>query len=89
LFSSSLDNTIKIWDANSGVAINSIDAQSNGVLALALSSDQTLFVSAGNNEIVTVWNFEKGTKLTEIKGYKSQINSVSISGDGQFVAVAG
>ena len=89
LFSSSLDNTIKIWDATSGALIKSIDAGSNGVSALAISSDQSIFASAGMNESVTIWDFEKQTKLTEIKGYKAQINAITISGDIQFIAVAG
>jgi hypothetical protein len=69
--------------------VKSLDAGSSGVNALAISSDQSIFATAGNNEVVTIWNFEKQTKISEIKGYKSKINAISISGDSRFIAVAG
>ena len=68
LLSASLDNTIKIWEAATGTMVKSLDAGSSGVNALAISSDQSIFATAGNNEVVTIWNFEKQTKISEIKG---------------------
>ena len=84
----SADNTIKIWDASTGTMKSSIDAASKEVTALSWSSDGKYIVSGGSQGAVIIWEAISGTKMMETD-FKSKVNSISISPDVQYLAVAG
>ena len=84
----SSDNTIKIWDAATGQMKTSLDAGSKEVTAITWSSDGKYIATGGINGTVTIWEMPAGTKFAETN-FKSQVNSVAISGDVQYLAAAG
>ncbi len=84
----SSDNTIKLWDAATGVMKNSLDANSKEVTALVWSADGKYIVSGGSEGAVGIWEAASGTKIAETN-FKNHINSISISPDVQYFAVAG
>ncbi len=84
----SSDNTIKIWDAATGTMKSSIDAASKEVTALAWSSDGKYIVSGGSDGAVIIWEAISGNKIAETN-FKNHINSIAISPDVQYLAVAG
>ncbi len=84
----SSDNTIKIWDAATGTMKNSLDAGSKEVTALAWSSDGKYIISGGSDGIVGIWEAASGNKIADTN-FENHINSVAISPDVQYFAVAG
>lgn len=84
----SADNTIKIWDAVTGQMKTSLDADSKEVTALAWSVDGKYLISGGSGGAVIIWEAASGTKISETN-FKSQVNSVAISPDVQYIAAAG
>ena len=84
----SADNTIKIWDASTGTMKSSIEAGSKEVTAIAWSADGKYIVSGGLQGAVIIWEAISGTKMMETD-FKSQVNSIAISPDVQYLAVAG
>jgi len=59
--SGSCDNTVKIWDAESGQLINTLSGHSRPVRAVAVCAD--FVVSGSNDNTVKIWDAESGTKL--------------------------
>jgi len=55
IVTTSTDGTVKIWDIRSGGLIASIDAHDGAVLAIA-TIDNSLFVTAGADRTLRVWN---------------------------------
>ncbi len=86
--SGSSDNTIKIWDASTGKEKSSIEAASKEVTALAWSTDGKYIVSGGSEGAVIIWEAASGNKIAETD-FKNHINSISVSPDVQYIAVAG
>ncbi|WP_175545381.1 caspase family protein [Thalassovita taeanensis] len=64
------------------------------VRALAVSGDGSVIVSAGDDKVVRVWDWQAGQMRGMLRGQigpgsEGVINALALSGDGQAVAVAG
>jgi F-box/WD-40 domain protein MET30 len=59
LASGSSDLTIKLWDTNSGVLINTLTGHNGGVLCLSFDSHNTLASGSADNTI-KLWNTGSG-----------------------------
>lgn len=64
----SLDNTVKVWDAQSGQVLLTLEDHSRGVKTVAFSPDGARLATAGNDGFIIVWNTETGTRLGVFKG---------------------
>ncbi|XP_078273803.1 transducin beta-like protein 3 [Rhinoraja longicauda] len=56
LFSSSMDNKIRLWNLNTSKCIVMLDAHYSAVTSLAFTLDGNTLVSSGRDKICTVWN---------------------------------
>jgi len=80
------DNTVKIWkDAQMKTTF---DGGARGITGLAWSSDGKYIVSGSSTGAIIVWDAASGTKLAETD-FKFKVNSIAISPDVQYLAVAG
>ena len=61
--SGSTDDTIKIWNLNTGKEIRTLLAHSSDVNAIAISPNGHLMVSASDDKTVKLWNLNTGKKL--------------------------
>jgi platelet-activating factor acetylhydrolase IB subunit alpha len=68
LISCSRDNTIKLWDANSGYCSQTIPAHSEWIRKVAVNAKGTLLASASKDESIIVWNLDR------LKDAKNSIN---------------
>ena len=67
LASASVDNTVKIWDANSGECLQTLEGHSNRVLSVAFSHDLTWLASASVNKTVKIWDASSGECLQTLE----------------------
>ncbi|KAJ3031768.1 UNVERIFIED_CONTAM: hypothetical protein HDU68_000055 [Siphonaria sp. JEL0065] len=58
LISASLDKTIRVWDIESGRAIQLLTEHSEDVMALCVSSDEKVLISGSHDCTVKVWSLE-------------------------------
>jgi WD40 repeat protein len=63
LVSGSTDDTIKIWNLNTGKEIRTLLAHSSDVNAIAISPNGHLMVSASDDKTIKLWNLNTGKKL--------------------------
>ncbi len=81
------DNSVKLWDIESGRQIKSLAGHTRYILSVAVSSKGTL-ASGGLDNTVKLWNVETGEQFKSLAGHSSVIYSVAFSPDAKTVASA-
>ena len=62
----------------------SFEGHQGKVAAIRLNADATRFVSAGEDQVLRLWETVTGKCLRTLKGHGAALNSVSLTGDGRF-----
>jgi WD40 repeat protein len=60
IVSASGDSTLRVWDAQSGETLRTLEGHSNWVNGCAFSPDGRLIVSASSNGTLRVWDAQSG-----------------------------
>lgn len=84
--SGSDDQSIKIWNLNTGQALRTLKGHSSWVYSVAISPDGQSLVSGSKDQTIKVWNLNTGEELRTFKAHTGYVNSVAISRDGQKIA---
>ena len=58
IISGSRDNTIKIWDANTGQCLKTLEGHSNMISSVAYSPDGTEIISGSEDKTIKIWGEE-------------------------------
>jgi WD40 repeat protein/energy-coupling factor transporter ATP-binding protein EcfA2 len=88
LATTSLDNTVRIWDAQSGQVLLTLADHSRGVETVAFSPDGARLATAGDDGFIIVWNAETGSRLGVFKDDNGTIQSLAFSPDNVHLAAA-
>lgn len=67
LASSSVDNTICLWDAQTGQLLRTLQGHSNRVNSVSWSPDGALFASSPFDKTIRIWNMQQGRLLRNSK----------------------
>jgi WD40 repeat protein len=91
LATSSVDGTIKLWNANTGECVRTLLGHISWVWSVAWSPDGQLLASGGTTNDLTVrlWNPLTGECLKQLSGHQNWIWWVVWSPDGKTLASAG
>jgi F-box/WD-40 domain protein MET30 len=85
IMSSSLDNTIKIWDLNTGKCLRTLFGHVQGIWGLAF--DKLRIVSGSHDKTLRVWDTESGKCLYALEGHNGPVTAVALS-DTRIVSAA-
>jgi len=89
LASGSWDNTIKLWDRQTGKELRTLTGH-DAVYAVSFSPDGKTLASSGADSTIKLWNVETGKEIYTIKGHNNKyVFSVSFSPDGKTLASSG
>ncbi|WP_138499488.1 serine/threonine-protein kinase [Nostoc sp. PA-18-2419] len=79
LASGSWDNTIKLWDVNTGKEIRTLTGHTNWVNSVAFSPDGKLLVSGSADCTIKLWQVHTGIEIQTFTGHFDPVSSVAYS----------
>lgn len=85
----SYDRTVKLWDANGGVELCSLQDHSDTVYSVAFSPDGKLLATAAADRAVKVWEVASGKRLLSLGEATDWLYAVAWHPDGRRLAAAG
>jgi WD40 repeat protein len=88
LASAGSDGTVKIWDAETGKQLRSLEGHTDQVFCAVFSPDGNWIASAGIDKTVKIWDAETGRELKNLEGHTQCVDSVAFSPDGKRIASA-
>ena len=80
--SGSSDNTLRVWDLNSGQCIAILQDHAASVNSVALSADGFRAISGSSDNTLRVWDLNSGQCIAILQGHADSVNSVALSADG-------
>jgi len=85
--SGSSDNTIRVWDADTGEALGApLQGHTLTVWCIAISPDGNRIVSGAGDKAILVWDIDTGRAIGgPLQGHTDAVTSVAISPDGKQV----
>lgn len=88
LASGSADETVILWDVESGQQVRALEGHTGRVLDVAFSPDGQTLASGSTDNTVRLWRIADGTLLRSMEGHTEGVWSVAFSPDGQTLASA-
>ncbi|MCZ8308757.1 MAG: NACHT domain-containing protein [Microcystis sp. LE19-98.1E] len=86
LASGSHDNTIKLWNVETGEEIRTLTGHNEGVNSVSFSSDGKTLATGSFENTIKLWNLETGQEISTLSGHNASISRVSFSRDGKTLA---
>ena len=87
IISGSLDKTIKIWDTQANVLINTLSGHTSSIMKVAISPDNKYIASGSRDKTVKLWDFEK--EIFTYPGQSYSADYVGFSPDGKYIFSSG
>ena len=81
--SGSADNTIKLWDVETGQEIRTLKGHDGVVYSVNFSPDGKTLVSGSWDKTIKLWNVETGQEIRTLKGHDDSVWSVNFTPDGK------
>jgi WD40 repeat protein len=81
--SGSGDNTLKVWDLETGREIKTLRGHFHFVDAVAIMSDGNKAVSGSDDKTIRVWDLENGQEIITLEGHTDWVNAVVVTSDGR------
>jgi WD40 repeat protein len=90
------DNTIKLWNVDTGKEIHTVSQYSNPVWSMSFSPDgKTLAIGSntffldGDNTTIKLWNIDTGKEIRTLVGHQGSVLSMYFSPNGKTLATGG
>ncbi|MBD2201038.1 serine/threonine protein kinase [Calothrix sp. FACHB-1219] len=82
------DNTIKLWQVNTGQVITTLLGHSWSVVAVAFTIDGTMLISASRDRTVKLWQVSTAKEIATLSGHADSVSTVAVSQVAQLIASA-
>jgi len=83
IVSGSVDDTLKVWDVETGQELLTLKGHSDYVMSVSFSPDGKRIVSGSGDNTLKVWDVETGERMLTLEGHSDYVMSVSFSPDGK------
>ena len=77
LASGSGDNTIKLWDVESGMEVRTLTGHHSDVYSATFSPDDKILASGSNDKTIRLWDVESGASMKTLAGHSADVFSLS------------
>jgi hypothetical protein len=82
LASASGDNTVRIWDVQSGAEPLTLRGHTKEVRSISYSPDGSRLASASGDGTVKIWDVARGTAVLTLRGHTNGVSTLLYSRDG-------
>ncbi len=89
MISGSADNTLKLWNTESGTCERTLEGHTNSVTAVCGSSDGRLAFSTSRDRTVRCWEIATGRCLQTLASTESELTCLAVTRSGQRVVAGG
>ncbi|RAM53108.1 MAG: serine/threonine protein kinase [Hapalosiphonaceae cyanobacterium JJU2] len=79
------DNTIKLWDVNTGQVIHTLLGHSWSVLAVAFSADGETLISGSRDNTLKLWRVCTGEQIATLTGHVDSVTTVVVNPVAQMI----
>jgi WD40 repeat protein len=86
LASGGRDQTVQVWDVETGDLVMLYEGHKDAVYAVAWSPDSTTIASGGRDQTVQVWDVETGEPFLTYYGHAHSVYALAWSSDGTRIA---
>jgi WD40 repeat protein len=86
--SASVDQTLRVWDLESGRAVATLVGHTAWVSACAVTPDGRRVVSASVDQTLRVWDLESGRAVATLVGHAARVSACAVTPDGRQVVSA-
>jgi len=76
------DESARVWDAQTGELIRTLEGHAGGVTSVAFSPDGALLLTGSDDKSARLWDAETGELMRTIEGHTGLVTSVAFSPDG-------
>jgi len=83
--SASDDATVRLWDATTGSALQTLEGHTDSVMAVTFSPDSKQVASASDDRTMRLWDAATGAALQTLKGHTGSVWAVTFSPDSKQV----
>ncbi len=89
IVSGSQDNTVRVWDAQTGRCVNRLQGHATRIWSVAVHPNGRLLLSGSNDSMLKLWNPRNGQSLRTLRASCVGVKCVTYSPDGQTLATGG
>ena len=82
----SWNNTIKLWDVETGECIKTLMGHTGEVNSVCYSPDGKYIASGSKDETIKIWEVVSGKCVKTLEGHTESVRAVAYSPDGMYVA---
>ncbi|MDZ8139914.1 MAG: hypothetical protein RM049_32270, partial [Nostoc sp. DedQUE04] len=81
IISGSWDNTLKVWNLETGEELYTLKGHTNSVQAVAVTPDGKRIISGSWDNTLKVWSLKKGKNIITIQAHTSPLTSLAVAGE--------
>ena len=89
VLSSGYDNTVRLWDLQTGKEIRRFVGHEGLVHGLAFSADGKHVLTSGKDGTIRLWETETAREIRQFSGHKGPVRCVALSPDGKLLLSGG
>ncbi|WP_445638573.1 WD40 repeat domain-containing protein [Nostoc sp. DSM 114161] len=83
--SGSWDQTIKIWELESGKLLHTLKGHRDRVYAIALSPDEQIIASGSADKTIKLWHVQTGELLATFTGHGNIVTALAFTASGEML----
>jgi WD40 repeat protein len=85
VISGSDDNSVRLWDIETGRELRQFKGHTSYVRSVAFSPDGHSILSGGSDKTIRLWDVDSGRELRQFTGHEKTVRSVAFSPNGKSV----
>ena len=84
----SIDQSAKLWDAETGACLLTLSGHSDLVMSVSFSPDGKRILTGSRDQTAKLWDAASGRELLTLKGHRGWVFKAAFSRDGQRIVTA-